>query len=131
MHKIFTDGGSRGNPGNAASAFAIYKDGNLIDLGGEFLGTQTNNVAEYSALILALTHTLKLGVTQVECYLDSELVVKQLTGVYKVKESKVLELYNKVKSLINKFSNISFTHVPREQNAIADKLVNLILDAKA
>lgn len=131
MYKLFTDGGSRGNPGNAASAFVIYKDNNLIDLGGEFLGTQTNNVAEYSALILALAHSLKMGITQVECYLDSELVVKQLNGIYKVKEPKVLELYKKVTALVAKFSVVSFTHVPREQNAIADKLVNLILDAKA
>ena len=126
--KLFTDGGSRGNPGNSAIAYIIYKDSELFDLGAKFVGTATNNYAEYNALIeglkLAQKHTDEL-----ECYLDSELVVKQVTGIYKISSPDIKPLYDKIKALKVGFKKLTFTHVPRAQNKIADKMVNIILDS--
>ncbi len=126
--KLFTDGGSRGNPGNSAIAFVLYKDNQLFDIGGKYVGTATNNFAEYNALIeglkLAKKHTEDL-----ECYLDSELVVKQLKGEYKISSPDIKPLCQKVNDLRKEFKNITFTHVPRSENKIADKMVNILLDS--
>ncbi|MBE0573279.1 ribonuclease HI family protein [Candidatus Dojkabacteria bacterium] len=126
--KLFTDGGSRGNPGSSAAAFLLFNDNDLIDLGAKFLGSATNNFAEYNALIeglkLAKKHT-----DSVACFLDSELVVKQINGEYKVSSADIKPLVSKVKELAKDFSSISFTHVPRAENKHADKLVNIILDS--
>lgn len=128
IYKLFTDGGSRGNPGNSAIAFILWKDSELIDLGAKYIGKVTNNNAEYSALInglkLAKKHTKEL-----ECFLDSELVVKQLNGEYKVSSEEIKPLWSDVKSLAKDFDKITFNHVLREKNKIADKMVNVILDA--
>lgn len=135
-YQLFTDGGARGNPGPAASGWlAIDLEGNVVNLGGEFLGETTNNFAEYSALKLALSKLLKTsgvdaGASDLICHLDSELVVKQLQGVYKIKEPQLQILAAEVKELSIKFKQVQFVHVPREQNRAADKLVNLILDTK-
>jgi ribonuclease HI len=127
--KLFTDGGSRGNPGNSAIAYIILQDELLLDFGAKFVGTATNNFAEYNALIeglkLALKHT-----KSIECYLDSELVVKQLNGEYKISSVDIKPLATKVNDLKKDFESIKFIHVRREQNKIADKLVNIILDTK-
>lgn len=126
--KLFTDGGSRGNPGNSAIAFVLYNENQLFDIGGKFVGTATNNFAEYNALIeglkLAKKHTDTL-----ECYLDSELVVKQLKGEYKISSPDIKPLCQKVNDLRKEFKNITFTHVPRSENKIADKMVNILLDS--
>lgn len=127
-YKLYSDGGSRGNPGNAASGFVIFNNNELVDLGGFYLGIKTNNHAEYMGLIeglkLASKHT-----DSIECFLDSELVVKQLNGQYKVSNAEIKVLFNKVKDVKMQFKTVTFTHVRREQNKITDKIVNTILDA--
>ena len=127
---IFSDGGSRGNPGPAACAYAIFQDGKLIKQDAKYLGITTNNTAEYSAVILALEWVVKnsLG-AGIIFNLDSELVVRQLTGVYKIKNKDIVEFVLKIKNLqrINNLE-INWVHVPREKNKLADKLVNEKLD---
>ena len=125
---INTDGGSRGNPGPAAIG-VVFSDetGAVIARFKECIGTATNNIAEYSALILALTKAADFEYDEVECRLDSELVVKQLLGEYKVKDPKMKELYTKVQELMF-FKPVKFVHVRREYNKEADALVNEALD---
>ncbi len=129
MIKIYTDGGSRGNPGNAACAFAVFDEANLVMVDSTFLHTATNNFAEYAGLINGLKYLLKSGVSNATAYLDSELVVKQVNGEYKVKDENIKLLHAQVAELKAKFRNIAFVHVRREENKIADKLVNIVLDA--
>jgi ribonuclease HI len=126
---IYSDGGSRGNPGAAAIGFVIY------DLGGKvikhfkhYLGITTNNQAEYKALIAALEEAVVLGAKQVVCHLDSELVVRQLQGKYKIKEPGLKPLAADALRLTAKFELVEFVHVPREKNKLADQLVNEALD---
>lgn len=129
MFYLNTDGGARGNPGPAALGFLI-KDatGNVVKSGGEYLGKTTNNCAEYKALIKGLTEALALGVKELTCYLDSELVVKHLTGEYRVKDSNLKSLFDQVKLLMDKLNEVKFVHVPRAKNKEADKIVNDVLD---
>lgn len=125
----YTDGGARGNPGPAAAGIAIYQpDGTLIAKHGTFLGEQTNNYAEYHALIFALKEAKKLGAKKVTARMDSELIVKQLAGEYRVRNQGLIPLFAEVKKLACDFEQISFSHVRREQNKLADKMVNVILD---
>lgn len=130
MIKVFSDGGSRGNPGKAACAFVVYDDDKEIYRKGIFLGNTTNNVAEYEGLINAAEWLVKNNLTNgVQFILDSELVVKQLNKYYKVKSENIINLYKKVTLLIEKyFKNYSFTHVPRHHNKTADKILNEVLD---
>jgi ribonuclease HI len=131
MYKLFTDGGSRGNPGKAACGYFIYdKDNNLIDFGGDYIGIETNNTAEYTALIQGLKLCAKQGITELNCYLDSELVVKQLNKEYKVSNESIRILFNKVIENSKFFKIVKFNHIPRAENKHADKLVNIILDQK-
>ena len=125
---INTDGGSRNNPGPAGIG-VVFSDeaGEVIAKFKEYIGTATNNVAEYSALVLALEKAKDFEASEIECRLDSELVVKQLLGQYKVKDPGMRELYNKVQDLIL-FKPVKFVHVRREFNKLADALVNEILD---
>jgi len=128
---IYTDGGARGNPGPAAIGVAIYETGTInepILKIGKFLGTTTNNEAEYRAVIVALEETKKLGGKSLTFFLDSELVVKQLTGKYKIKEPRLAALAADVLRLQNNFLQVVFKHVPREKNKLADALVNEALD---
>ena len=130
---INTDGGARGNPGPAGIGAVFYFDdgtGNqkLIAEIKEYIGEQTNNFAEYTALIKALEKAAELGYERVLCVLDSELVVKQLNGLYKVREETLKPLATKVLSLTNKFKSVTFTHVKREKNKEADRLVNEAID---
>lgn len=131
---VYCDGGSRGNPGKSASAFVVKKNGKVIKSESFFLGIATNNVAEYRAVILALawilkTPSIKYQVSSITFFLDSELVVRQLTGVYKVKNKKLQELFVKIKHLEKQInSKIYFTSVKREKNVLADALVNQELD---
>ncbi|HSR88864.1 MAG TPA: ribonuclease HI family protein [Candidatus Udaeobacter sp.] len=125
----YTDGGARGNPGPAAAGI-IIKDatGKTIAGYGEYLGEQTNNYAEYSALISALKKAKELGATEVECILDSELVTKQMNRQYKVKEPTLQKLFIQAFNLTSAFKKVSFRHVLRAKNQEADHWVNKILD---
>jgi ribonuclease HI len=124
--QIYTDGASRGNPGKSACSFLLVKDNSIIMEKSKYLGQATNNEAEYNAIILALE---TLEDKDIEILSDSELVVRQLNGVYKVRKEHLLELYDKVFSLI-KGRKVKFSNVPRENKFIqrADFLVNLELD---
>lgn len=134
MTKItsYTDGGSRRNPGPAACGIVLYDEqGKILLTDSKFLGVATNNEAEYGALILALQKARELlreKPHEMVCHLDSELVVKQLNGVYRVKEAKMKKLFGEVQKLKANFDHIAFIHVRREHNKLADKLVNEELD---
>ncbi len=128
---IYSDGGSRGNPGPAAGAYVIKDtEGRVIDEAGVYLGVTTNNVAEYKALLAALEKAERLGTKKVNCFLDSELVVKQLNGQYRIKEEKMRQLFGQISKITKNFQGVTFHHVPRSQNKRADELVNQILDAQ-
>lgn len=125
---INTDGGARGNPGPAGIGVVFSNEkGEVLAKYKEYIGEATNNIAEYKALILALEKAKDFEVEEIECRLDSELIVEQLNGNYKVKNEKLKTLFNKVKSL-SFFRPIRFVHVSREQNKLADKLVNEAID---
>jgi ribonuclease HI len=128
--KVHCDGGSRGNPGPSALGVVIstLKD-EVIEEFGEYLGTQTNNYAEYSAVVAALVKLGEMKLTEADFYLDSELIVKQLNGIYRVKNPGMIELNSKVKELA-KGMNLTFTHVYREDNKLADAMVNQVLDSQ-
>ena len=129
---LFADGGSRGNPGPAASAAVlIAPEGELLEEVGEYLGTATNNVAEWTALLLGLAAASKRGVRRLHVRLDSELVVKQLRGEYRVKHAGLQRLYRKAMQLLRQFESVDVRHVPRAQNVLADRLVNQVLDQEA
>jgi len=125
---INTDGGSRNNPGPAGVG-VVFSDenGKILAKYKEYIGEATNNVAEYKALILALKKTKNFMAEEIECRLDSELVVRQLAGHYKVKEPTIKELNAKVHELTF-FKPIKFVHIRREQNKLADRLVNEVID---
>jgi ribonuclease HI len=129
---INCDGASRGNPGHAAAAFIVQSEGEVIAKHSEYLGVKTNNFAEYKAVLLAmewLNSFPKSLPGSVIFYLDSELVVKQLNGLYKIKSRSLLPLFQKIKTLANSFAGeIKFVHQKREQNAQADALANKALD---
>lgn len=125
-----SDGGARGNPGPGGAGFVIEVDGSVVCRGGRFLGDVTNNVAEYSALIWGLVNARKLGVTDLQVFADSELLVKQLNGVYRVKNEGLKPLFLKAQSLLRTFSSVSVKHVRREENKEADALANEAMDVR-
>jgi ribonuclease HI len=128
---IFSDGGARGNPGPAAAAFIVLSEkGQLVMSKSRYLGSRTNNQAEYEALIAALEFAATAGAEELFCNLDSELVAKQLTGQYAVKDSELKKLWNRVIELSRRFKKVSFVSVPRTAIYIqrADALVNETLD---
>src|SRR3954447_14735196 len=123
------DGGSRGNPGPAAIAAVLTTaDGELIEERGETIGSATNNVAEYRALLLAIELARAAGAREVELIGDSELIVKQVRGEYRVKDANLKPLHAEVKSALGDLERWSIRHVRRERNAAADRLVNETLD---
>ena len=128
--KIYCDGGSRGNPGPAASGYAVYENKKLIYKDSLFLGVATNNVSEYMSVLIALKWLSKSsGASDLYFTVDSQLVQKQLTGEYKIKNQKLKELAIKIKTIEKKISgNIYYKWSPREHNKIADQLVNDELD---
>ena len=129
--EIYTDGGSRGNPGPAAAGVVIRDtQGRAILEAGYFLGRATNNVAEYTALVLALQAARKFGADEVSLFADSELMVKQLTGVYKVRDAKMLELFQQAQRILITFRSWRIKHIRRELNSRADDLANKALDAR-
>lgn len=126
--KLFTDGGARGNPGPAGIGVVI-KDGDKIILeANEYIGETTNNQAEYKALILGLEKAKELKAEEAECFLDSELVTKQMNGEYKVKNKELAPLFVKAWNLSLGFKKIIFKHIYRENNKEADRLVNEAID---
>ncbi|MCX6797813.1 MAG: ribonuclease HI family protein [Candidatus Falkowbacteria bacterium] len=126
---IYTDGGARGNPGPAGLGVVIYNEKKiLIGEISEYLGVATNNQAEYKALIAALKKAKTLGATDLQFYLDSELVVKQLNREYKVKNKDLAPLFLEVYNLSLSFKNIKFSHIRRELNHEADQLANEAMD---
>jgi ribonuclease HI len=130
--KMYADGGSRGNPGPSASGFAILTmDGQIVVKKGVYLGLTTNNQAEYQALKLGLEEAKKMRVQIVHVYLDSLLVVNQMLGIFKVKNRDLWPIHVSIKELVTSFKQVSFMHVPRELNKIADSAVNEALDAAA
>ena len=123
------DGGARGNPGPAAIGAVIQSpEGEVLEERGERIGTATNNVAEYRALLLGIERAAELGAAELELVGDSELIVRQVKGEYKVKDATLRELHGEVKRALRPFASWSIRHVRREQNAAADRLVNLALD---
>ncbi len=129
--KLFTDGGSRGNPGPAATGVVLLDmEDNVVKKSSKYLGETTNNQAEYQALQEGLELAASIGVKELEVYMDSELIVKQINGLYKIKNLDLKPLYDEVKKLASGFSKITFTHVPRAMNKLADALVNECLDSQ-
>jgi ribonuclease HI len=129
---LFADGGSRGNPGPAASgAVLLDPDGTVIEERGLYLGVATNNLAEWNALLIGLEAAVARGVRHLAIRLDSELVVKQLRGEYRVKHAALQPLHRRAQALMRLFERIDLRHVPRKQNALADRLVNRVLDQEA
>ncbi len=127
---IFTDGASRGNPGRAGAGFVIYSvEGEKLREGSYYLGNKTNNQAEYEALIRALETAVDMGIRKIEIRSDSQLLIRQLQGSYRVKSPNIIPLYEKVKSLLENFSDVRLKHIPRELNKEADALANRGIDS--
>ena len=129
--KIYSDGGARGNPGPAGIGVVICDRDGKCQKFSRFIGRATNNQAEYQALIFALEKGRAMQAQEIECFLDSELITKQLNGVYKIKNKALKPLFEKVIALSIFFNRVSFRHIPREKNKEADKLVNQVIDAHA
>jgi len=127
--KIYTDGGARGNPGPAAFGVVIEdKDGKIVGKFSKYLGETTNNQAEYQAIHFALEKAKEMGASEVELFSDSELIVNQLNQDYKIKNEELGKWFLKIWNLRAEIGKVSFTHIRREKNKMADKLVNLELD---
>ena len=130
--RLSTDGGARGNPGPAAYAYVLEaEDGTVLDARGEAIGEATNNVAEYRALVAGLARAVDVGVRELEVVSDSELVVKQMRGEYRVKNRALQALSLEAAELARRIPNVTYTAVRREHNELADRLVNEALDAAA
>jgi ribonuclease HI len=128
--RLFTDGGARGNPGPAAYGFVLEtEDGTVLAAEGEAIGVATNNVAEYSALVAGLKKALELHVPDVEVVSDSELLVKQMRGEYRVKNEALRALFVEASALAGGLASVEYRHVKRAHNELADRLVNEALDA--
>ncbi len=125
----YTDGASRGNPGAASLGAVIYDDaGTELRRISRALGHATNNQAEYQGALDALEAALELGATSIELRMDSQLVIRQLEGRYKVRNAKLRPLYDRARALLSQFEKFSLLHVPREENKVADALANEALD---
>ncbi|HZU20106.1 MAG TPA: reverse transcriptase-like protein [Gaiellaceae bacterium] len=130
--RLFTDGGARGNPGPAAYGFVLEaEDGTVLAAAAEPIGTATNNVAEYRGLIAGLRQALELGVTELDVVSDSELMVKQMRGEYRVKNEALRKLADEAGRLARQLGVVDYRHVKRAHNELADRLVNEALDALA
>ena len=130
--RLSTDGGSRGNPGPAAYGYVLESDnGHVLDARGETIGPATNNVAEYRGLIAGLESALERGVQELEVVSDSELLVRQMRGEYKVKNETLRELQRQAAELAARLERVSYTAVRRAHNELADRLVNEALDSAA
>jgi ribonuclease HI len=129
--RLSTDGGARGNPGPAAFGYVLEtEDGHVLAARGEAIGDATNNVAEYSGLVAGMAKAAELGVDELEVVSDSELLVKQMRGDYRVKSGLLRPLWEQASDLERRFEKVRYTAVGRAQNELADRLVNQALDAK-
>ena len=129
--RLFTDGAARGNPGPAgAGAVIISPEGHVVAKVGKYLGETTNNVAEYTGLILGLKRAKAMGLRELEVLADSELLVKQLSGEYKVKADHLQPLHDEAKALLKAFDVIDVRHIPREENEAADEMSNKAIDLR-
>jgi ribonuclease HI len=127
---IYTDGASRNNPGEAGAGVYILKDGEPYERIARYLGTTTNNIAEYTAAIIGLEHAVKAGARRVNLFADSELMVKQLNGQYKVKNEGLKPLHAKARDLIARIGTVEVQYIRRERNKEADALANQAIDEK-
>lgn len=126
---IYSDGGSRGNPGPSAAGFVIMNErGEVVSEGGAYLGIATNNIAEYQAVYLGLERAQELGVRVVDFRMDSQLVANQMNGLYKIKHPDLAIINHRITELAGRFDKVTFSHVKREYNKLADGVVNKILD---
>jgi ribonuclease HI len=125
---IYADGGSRGNPGPAGAGAYLTVDGQIVAQLSKFIGVATNNVAEYTGLLIGLEKALEMGYRRVEVRMDSELIVKQMIGVYKVKNENLQTLFRKADTLATRFSEFKIVHVRRAYNKDADRLANQAMD---
>ncbi len=129
---IYSDGGSRGNPGPSASGFVIMSaKEHVVHEGGMYLGITTNNQAEYHGVRLGLEKALEMGARTVDFRIDSLLVVNQMNGIYTIKNRELWPIHERIQELVKKFDKVTFTHVKREFNQLADGMVNKILNAHA
>lgn len=128
---IYSDGGSRGNPGPSAAGFVVMEqDGNVVAEGGAYLGRTTNNVAEYQAVYLGLEKAQEMGFKTLDFRMDSQLVANQLNGIYKIRNNELRPINDRIAELARQFNRVTFTHVRREYNQLADGVVNKILDQR-
>jgi ribonuclease HI len=127
---IYTDGASRNNPGEAGAGILILQDDAPVEKIARYLGRTTNNIAEYRAAIIGLEYAVKQGASRVKLFADSELLVKQLNGQYKVKNEGLKPLYGKAKELIAEIGSVAVQYIPREMNTEADALANKAIDEK-
>jgi ribonuclease HI len=127
---IFTDGASRNNPGEAGAGVFILHDGKPLEKIARYLGKTTNNIAEYRAAIIGLEHAVSAGASKVRLFADSELLVKQLNGQYKVKNEGLKPLHTRAKELITRIGSVEVQYIPRAQNKEADALANKAIDEK-
>ena len=130
MYCVYSDGGSRGNPGPSAYAIVVIRDGKTVHEHAEFLGVHTNNYAEYRGLIAGISKALELGADEVEFVMDSQLVIRQMTGQYRVKSPDMLALHEDAKNLASMIPKVTFTNVRRSERLIprADALLNAEMD---
>ncbi len=126
---LYTDAGSRGNPGQSSYGFFLFEDDRLLDFDGKYLGIRTNNQGEFTAMEKGILLAVKYGIKTLDCFSDSQLLIRQIKGEYKIKDAVLKEIMGRIRTLSENFDIITFTHVPREKNKFADKMVNLILDA--
>lgn len=129
QYTLYTDGGSRGNPGSSACACFIFANDKLYSFDSKYLGTSTNNNAEYEGLLLGVKLALKNGIENLQIFMDSELVVKQISGVYKISDENLKSKAMMIQKELKKFASYKINHVLRAENKFADKLVNIVLDA--
>lgn len=129
LHILYTDGGSRGNPGpSACGAVLLDSKERVVWMNGKYLGHSTNNRAEYEGLILGMEMAVKKGVRDIHIYMDSELACKQVTGKWKVKDANIKRYVQKIEELAGEFDTLKFEHTAREGNPLADRIVNIVLD---
>ena len=126
--KIYTDGAARGNPGPAGIGIVMIKDEEVLQEISDYIGEATNNVAEYMALIRGLEEAIDMDIKRIDVFADSELMVKQMKGEYRVKNQGLIPLAIQAQSLIKQLTHFSITHIRREQNKLADQLANLGID---
>lgn len=128
VYRTFTDGGARGNPGPAAFGAVIHAPNDTVHTIKKYIGVATNNQAEYRGLVAALEYLAGIQAEAVDCYLDSELLVKQMRREYRVKDTELGKLFLQAWKYASTFKHVSFHHIPREKNKAADRLVNEALD---